>query len=366
MFKSILITLCFIPLFAHTHQDQPKVQIALLLDTSNSMDGLINQAKTQLWTIVNDLATAKRQGLVPRLEVGLYEYGKSSLSSQSGYIRQVLELSSDLDRVSEALFALTTNGGDEYCAQVISAACSQLQWSRDTRDYKAIFIAGNEPFNQGQADFRTACRNAIAHGIIINTIHCGSFQEGVQTFWKEGADLADGKYACINQDQVPVAVATPFDDKILALNKELNQTYLAYGRKAEVALERQREQDENAAAAAPASAVQRTVSKASTHYRNDDWDLVDAVASGSVDLENIEEETLPEPLQSKTKAEIKQTVEEMTKKRAEVQSQLNGLAKKRDEYVAAHATTSKDESLESALIKTVRSQMAQKDFVWDK
>jgi len=30
----------------------PTVQLALLLDTSNSMDGLIDQAKTQLWKIV--------------------------------------------------------------------------------------------------------------------------------------------------------------------------------------------------------------------------------------------------------------------------------------------------------------------------
>src|SRR5205823_3642790 len=37
---------------------QPVVQLAILLDTSNSMDGLIAQAKTQLWNIVNEFATA--------------------------------------------------------------------------------------------------------------------------------------------------------------------------------------------------------------------------------------------------------------------------------------------------------------------
>ncbi len=35
------------------------VKIALLLDTSNSMDGLINQAKSQLWDIVNKFTHAK-------------------------------------------------------------------------------------------------------------------------------------------------------------------------------------------------------------------------------------------------------------------------------------------------------------------
>ena len=35
------------------------IMLALLLDTSNSMDGLIDQAKSQLWKIVNELAAAK-------------------------------------------------------------------------------------------------------------------------------------------------------------------------------------------------------------------------------------------------------------------------------------------------------------------
>src|SRR6185295_3102994 len=35
------------------------IMLALLLDTSNSMDGLIEQAKSQLWKIVNELAAAK-------------------------------------------------------------------------------------------------------------------------------------------------------------------------------------------------------------------------------------------------------------------------------------------------------------------
>ena len=39
---------------------RPAVQIALLLDTSNSMDGLIAQAKTQLWSVVHEFVRAKK------------------------------------------------------------------------------------------------------------------------------------------------------------------------------------------------------------------------------------------------------------------------------------------------------------------
>ena len=67
----------------------PKIQMALLLDTSNSMDGMIEQAKSQLWKMVNELATATRDGKTPDIEIALYEYGNDNLSIKGNYIRPV-------------------------------------------------------------------------------------------------------------------------------------------------------------------------------------------------------------------------------------------------------------------------------------
>ena len=39
--------------------EKQNIKVALLLDTSNSMDGLIDQAKAQLWEIVNEFSYAK-------------------------------------------------------------------------------------------------------------------------------------------------------------------------------------------------------------------------------------------------------------------------------------------------------------------
>src|SRR3979409_1073074 len=87
------------------------VQMAILLDTSNSMDGLIDQAKSQLWKIVNDLEYSTQNGVRPTLQVALYEYGNDGLSAEGNYIRQVSPFTIDLDVISEKLFALKTNGG---------------------------------------------------------------------------------------------------------------------------------------------------------------------------------------------------------------------------------------------------------------
>ena len=153
------------PPFAGT---RPAVDVAILLDTSNSMDGLIDQAKSQLWTIVQQFAKAEKAGKTPQLRVSVFEYGNSKLPASEDYIRQVVQLTDDLDSVSEALFSLKTKGGDEYCGTVIKEAVERLDWSGKANSYKAIFIAGNEPFTQGPTNYKDGCKAAIENGITVN------------------------------------------------------------------------------------------------------------------------------------------------------------------------------------------------------
>jgi hypothetical protein len=146
------------------------IQVALLLDTSNSMDGLIEQAKSQLWKMVNQLATTKKNGEIPNIEIALYEYGNDRLAVTDGYVRLVSPLTTDLDLISEKLFQLTTNGGSEYCGYVIDQSADELAWTEHADDLKLIIIAGNEPFTQGPKPYQEACKKAIEKGIMINTI----------------------------------------------------------------------------------------------------------------------------------------------------------------------------------------------------
>ena len=261
------------------------------------MDGLIEQTKTQLWKIVNEMARSKRESIAISLYVALYEYGNDGLSSDEGYVRLITPLTNDLDKISEELFKLKTNGGSEYCGTVISEAIKDLKWTKNTDDYKVMFIAGNEPFTQGSVDYKDACKAAISKGIIINTIYCGSYDEGMQTNWKDGADLADGSYININQNQEVVHIATPFDDELVELGQNLNETYIAYGFEGDELKKRQEEQDTNAGSVAPSVLVERTVTKSGKQYKNESmWDLVDAEKEG-VDIADIPKDQLPEEMQ---------------------------------------------------------------------
>jgi hypothetical protein len=244
------------------------------------MDGLIAQAKSQLWKIVNELARARKDGVGtgerPRLEIALYEYGKSTLPAGEGFIRMVLPFTTDLDRVSEELFRLNTIGGEEYCGRVISEATRSLAWSPRKEDLKLIFIAGNEPFSQGEVDYHRAVREASARGIVVNTIYCGDPNAGEAAGWRDGALLADGRFMSIDQDRAVAHVASPQDAEIARLGAALNDTYLPYGMQGSAGQARQMAQDANAQQAGIGSWIQRSATKASKSYGNASWDLVDA------------------------------------------------------------------------------------------
>ena len=347
----------------------PKVQIALLLDTSNSMDGLINQAKAQLWKVVNELADARQEGQQPDVQVALYEYGKSSLPQSEGYIRQILPLTADLDRISEELFALTTNGGSEFCGQVISQAIEELAWSKDQDDLKVIVIAGNEEFSQGPVDWRKAVKGAIARGVMVDTIHCGPYEEGVRGHWRDGALLADGAYMHIDQDRAVVHIAAPQDQEIAQLGEELNQTYLPMGSAGSASYERQAAQDSNAKGASAGSMVQRALFKSKANYNNARWDLVDAVKSGKVEIKKISDDKLPEKMRKMSKAERKAYVEKKKTDRARVQKKIAELNEARKKYVAEkrkEQAAEGEDSFDEAMIKAVRTQAQKKNFKFKK
>lgn len=313
--------------------DKSKIQVALLLDTSGSMDGLIEQAKARLWDIVNTLTTLKYNGKTPTIEIALYEYGNSGLSPESNYIRQISALSTDLDVISQNLFALTTNGGDEYCGAVILDATKKMDWGSSKSDMKLIYIAGNEEFNQGEIAYEKAIQEAREHDIYVNTIFCGDRMEGINTFWKNGADKGSGKFFNINTDEQIAYIETPYDSKISDYNTKMNETYVQYGSLGAEKKQNQVTQDFNASTLSSSAATERTVSKSKAVYANSSWDLVDKVKDDKSAIKQLKKEELPAELKGKSTKEIEQYISKKAKEREGIQRKIGELAKKRQAYI---------------------------------
>ncbi len=343
-----------------------QIMIALLLDTSNSMDGLIDQAKSQLWKIVNELAAAKcGDGSRPSIKIALYEYGNDGLPSSEGYIRQVSGLTDDLDLISEKLFALTTNGGNEFCGQVIKTSLNQLGWSSAQADLKMIFIAGNEPFTQGSVSYHIACSVAKEKSVIVNTIYCGNFDEGMHSNWKDGADITGGTYMSIEQNRKTVYISTPYDQKIAECNERLNKTYVYYGATGEQKKEAQSTQDTNAESYGMANKVERAVSKSSHAYKNSSWDLVDAAKEDESVIAAAPAKQLPAEMQGMSIEQRKGYVTQKANDRKKIQNEIQELNKKRQGYIATQSQKeSEDTMLDAAMIKAIREQAKSKNLVW--
>ena len=341
------------------------VQIALVLDTSSSMSGLINQARSNLWKMVDDLGQmtrivdGKTRGV--RVELALFEYGNSSLPASSGYIRQVLPFTSDLDRVSEQLHSLFTGGGEEYAGQAIQTALTSLQWSSDPSALRFVFLAGNEEFDQGPVAATTAMRLAAQKDVTVQLIHCG----GPEKTWSAAAALAKSDLLTIDQNHVAQHVPSPQDDEILRLGAELNRTYLAYGADGEASMARQASADASSARLSRKVALERSQLKAKGSYRNDRWDVVDAVAKNSNWLAESSDQALPAELRGKSLAEKQKIVADTAATRARIKTTIAKLEAERAAFLAAerakHATA-ETRSLETEMQKTSRKAAAKKGY----
>lgn len=344
--------------------NQPKIQVAILLDSSNSMDGLIEQTRTQIWSVINAVSKVKKNGKTPVFQVSLYHYGNNSLPSAEGFNRMLNELSTDLDQVSENLFSIQTNGGQEYAGWVINSAVNELKWSNNPQDFRAIFIAGNEPFDQGNMNWEKAVNLASQKDIIVNTIFCGESENVESNLWAMGANEGKGNYFNLNQDEKVVVIPTPYDAQIARLNQELNDTYIPYGNQGATNYRRQQEQDMNAVSSPnPAAAVGRSVAKTTESYRNSSWDLVDGVTESGVDLNSVDKTTLPENLRSLSAPEIQKNVDEMMLKRQQIKAKIAELAQKRLDYIAKN--TPKDNiqvTLDRLMIDSLYKQLEAKGF----
>jgi hypothetical protein len=339
----------------------PKIQVAVLLDVSNSMDGLIEQAKAQLWNMVNTLGKAKCDGVAPSIEIALYEYGRQSNDINNGFVKQINGFISNLDSLSENLFKLTTNGGDEYCGQVIYNSINELQWDLNSENYKVIFIAGNEDFLQGKLQYTEACKQAKEKGIIVNTIYCGDRMQGIREHWNLNAECGDGNFSNINGNAKIEDIPTPFDSTIISLNGSLNNTYVSYGFFASANVAKQSKVDGLNMSVNTNVGVKRAVAKAQKNiYKNTDWDLVDAYEADSLAITKVDKKTLTDSLKNKSKEELTLIVKTQQAKRSAVQIEIQSLNTKREAFLVEErkrrAANTNEPTLESEMNKVIKTQ----------
>lgn len=343
------------------------ILLGLLLDTSNSMDGLISQAKAQLWNIVNKLSEARSDGQRPVVRVALYEYGNADLPMTGNYIRQVSPFTVNMDEISKQLFALATNGGEEYCGAVLAKSLDELDWGGEQEGLRMIFIAGNEAFTQGPISFATACERARQKGIVVNTIFCGNAQEGINTSWQAGAIAAKGDYFNIDQDAMTAQVASPYDGELAKLNGGLNENAIYYGQQGTYNWTNSVTQDKNAEGLGSSSCNSRVKFKCNNGYVNSSWDLTE-VETAKLDsvIERMDRKTLPEKYRGFDGAKLKVEITNQRGLKESNRARIALLMKQREEFVEEYNRKAGiTNELESAVLASIERMATAKGFTFE-
>ena len=357
----------------HSHHDDDEpygtnevnIQLALLLDASGSMDGLLDQAKSQLWTIVNEINYTYEGYGYPQIEIAVYEYGNNRLGSRSGYMRQVVPFTTDLDWVADGLYGIRADGNQEYCGQVIERASQELRWSYRHDAVKMIYIAGNETFTQGRVDYRRAIRSARQKGITVHSIFCGPYRDGIYKHWQDAAELGGGIYTTIDQNSGRNGRRHHKDNYLSSLNNQLNDTYIPYGVNGQRNFNRMQQQDRNANQYGQQNLAQRTITKASPNYQTDKWDLVTAVSHGKVRLADIPNNQLPPQMRNMSLSQKQAYLNKKKQEKDRVSQEVLKIGKERHASVErqTQATTSApgkaSMTLDQAIIRSSKQQIKQ-------
>jgi Mg-chelatase subunit ChlD len=340
---------------------RPRIEVCFVLDTTGSMSGLIEGAKQKIWSIANDMISAKP---TPELKVGLVGYRDRG----DDYIVRSYALTDDIDAIYGNLRDFQAGGGGdtpESVNEALDEAINKMKWSADRDVLKIVFLVGDAPPHMDYADgpkYLDLCRAAARKDLIINTVQCGDISE-TTPIWKEIAKLSEGSYAAIAQSGNMAVVATPMDEKLAELNKRMGETLIPHG---DATVRREVLSKQSAAEAAPAAAA---ADRLSFNLRTKKsvqgvGELVDAFANNELTPGEIDQKKLPVELQKLSREELTERIAKAQKDRATLQSEVERVSKDRAAYIAEETKrlvkAGRGDSFDNAVAQTIREQAERK------
>ncbi|MFQ5806388.1 MAG: VWA domain-containing protein [Phycisphaerae bacterium] len=310
----------------------PQIEVCFVLDTTGSMGGLIAGAKAKIWSIANQMISAKP---TPKLRIGLIGYRDRG----DQYVTKVFDLTEDIDAVYGHLQEFQAAGGGdtpESVNQALAEAVTKISWNPDKSVLKIIFLVGDCPPHMDYPDdvkYQDTCQAAVKKDLIINAVQCGS-HAATTPIWREIARLAEGSYVAIGQTGDMQIVTTPMDKKLAELNVELGKTLLPYGEEDE--RDGVRVKQAMSEAAEPGRAADRLAYNAKTgKVVQGGGDLVDAIQAGEIKLDSVKKEHLLADMQSMSAEQRREYVKQKADERRQLQTRINELLKQRQVYIGA-------------------------------
>lgn len=345
------------------------LEMVFVLDTTGSMGGLLEGAKQRIWGIVNEVMQSSSH---PSVRVGLVAYRDRG----DEYVTKVLPLTTDLDQVYSTLMSYNAAGGGdtpENVRRALADAVRKTGWSPRTQGIaQIIFLVGDAPPHEDYQDEPSTAATtseAVKAGKIVNTIQCGNLP-GTEPVWQNIAQHGEGQYFAIPQDGGVQAIATPYDKEMSELGTKIGATYVAYGGgygAAGVSYrmeagQKQAKMETTVAENAPAAAKADRAKNKALNSEAYAGDLLTSVENGSVKLDAVKDEDLPDELKKMEPAARQKEIEKRLEERRTLRADILKLSKQRDEYIAgAHKKQSGTaNSFDSVVGAALKEQLIRK------
>ena len=380
IFTALALAIVLTPAFADDKKEtkkaeqKPRIEVCFVLDTTGSMGGLIAGAKDKIWSMANEMISAKP---TPEIRIGLIGYRDKT----DAYVTKVYPLSNDIDDIYAKLMAFKAQGGGdtpESVNQALNEGVTKMEWSKSKKVLKVIFLVGDAPPHMDykqDVKYTDSCKLAMKKDIIVNTIQCGSMAS-TTPIWQEIARKAEGKFARILQSGGVIAIATPFDKEIAVWNAKLGKTVCVYG---DARMQRFAASKNALALSAPAAASAdrlEYLSKAkvkdakAAEVISGGGDLTDLLANDKLKLADIEEKKLPENVRKMNKKDREAYLTKQVEERKKLQTELNALLKKRSTFIitkkAELKKAGKGDGFDEKVGGFIREQAAKKGFRYEK
>ncbi|MCF6188915.1 MAG: VWA domain-containing protein [Cocleimonas sp.] len=348
----------------------PKIEVVFVLDTTGSMSGLIQAAKEKIWSIASTMASAQN---APEIKMGLVAFRDRG----DAYITKTTPLTTDLDSMYSTLMDFKANGGGDGPESVNKAlydAVHKMLWSQDKDTYKVIFLIGDAPAHMDYQDdvkYPTTIAKGLKKDIVINAIQSGQNNK-TKTNWQQIATLGQGNYFQVEDDGNAVAIATPFDQELADLSKELDNTRVYYGNK-KTKLRQERKvaastklHNKSSLKSLARRATYNTSASGKDNFLGES-ELVDAISSGKTTLEDIDKNELPTEMQTMKPKAQKEYVFGLSKKREALKKDIKQLSEKRNRFLKKKVAKSGADknSLDAKIFGAIKAQAAEKGLVYD-
>ncbi len=171
----------------------PRLDVVFCVDTTGSMGDEIDVVKEQMRQMVADIVAGEPK---PDVRFGLVIYRDRG----DEYVTKTHELIGDVEEVTARINAIVANGGRDYpesMNEALHVAVQDMNWDLATGTGRLLLLIADAPPHmdyENDYDYRKECEEALARGIVIDTIGCSGLQDADQAIFEEIASLTLGEF----------------------------------------------------------------------------------------------------------------------------------------------------------------------------